>query len=85
MIQAGAIAKGGDVFVLDMGEPIKILDLAKKMNLSGLKPVLSEEEALKNDEIAISVSGMRPGEAFEELTYTENLTGTAHPRINTSA
>ena len=86
VIQAGSIAKGGDVFVLDMGKPIKILDLAKRMViLSGLRPILNNDKTLKEDEIAIKVSGLRPGEKlFEELAYSTNLTGTIHPRINTT-
>ena len=87
VIQAGSIAKGGDVFVLDMGKPIKILDLAKRMvTLSGLRPTLYSGATLKEDEIAIIVSGLRPGEKlFEELSYSPNLTGTIHPYINTTA
>ena len=65
VIQAGAIAKGGDVFVLDMGEPIKILDLAKNGDPIWFEASIGEEESLKNDEIAISVSGMRPGEVLK--------------------
>ena len=87
VIQAGSIAKGGDVFVLDMGEPIKIVDLAKRMiTLSGLRPVLNGGERLKGNEIAITVSGLRPGEKlFEELAYSGNLIGTTHPRISTTS
>ena len=87
VIQAGSIAKGGDVFVLDMGEPIKIIDLAKRMAvLSGLQPVLNSGTKLQEGEIAINVTGLRPGEKlFEELSYGKNLTGTIHPRINTTA
>ena len=87
VIQSGSISQGGDVFVLDMGKPIKILDLAKKMaTLSGLRPVLNEVASLKEDEIAITVSGLRPGEKlFEELAYHANLMGTIHPRIMTTA
>jgi FlaA1/EpsC-like NDP-sugar epimerase len=87
VIQSGSIAKGGEVFVLDMGKPIKIIDLAKRMiTLSGLRPLLDAEEKLTDDGIAINVSGMRPGEKlFEELTYTPNLTRTVHPRINSTA
>jgi FlaA1/EpsC-like NDP-sugar epimerase len=87
VIQAGSIAKGGDVFVLDMGKSIKIVDLAKRMiTLSGLRPVLDVCKKLKEDEIAINVSGLRPGEKlFEELAYSTNLMETIHPRINTTA
>ena len=83
VIQAGSIAKSGEVFVLDMGSPIKILDLAKKMiTLSGLKPILSNDSVIKNDEIAITISGLRPGEKlYEELSYSNNLMRTPHPRI----
>ena len=87
VIQSGSISKGNDVFVLDMGKPIKIVDLAKRMaTLSGLRPVLSASEKLKDDEIAITVSCLRPGEKlFEELAYSQNLLKTIHPRINTTA
>ena len=87
VIQAGSIAKGGDVFVLDMGTPVKIIDLAKRMvTLSGLRPIFNGGEKLKDDEIAITVSGLRPGEKlFEELAHSTNLVGTIHPRINTTA
>jgi len=87
VIQSGSIAKGGDVFVLDMGKSIKIVDLAKKMiTLTGRRPVLDVCEKVTEDEIAITVSGLRPGEKlFEELTYYANLMETIHPRINTTA
>ena len=87
VIQAGSIAKGGDVFVLDMGKPIKIMDLAKRMViLSGLRPVLTSAEKMQDNEIVITVLGLRPGEKlFEELAYGANLVGTIHPRINTTA
>lgn len=87
VIQAGSISKGGDVFVLDMGKPVKVIDLAKRMAvLSGLRPVLNRETKLQDDEIAITVIGLRPGEKlFEELSYGKNLTGTIHPRIYTTA
>ena len=85
VIQSGSIAKGGDVFVLDMGKPIKIIDLAKKMaTLSGLQPVLNSTAQLQDGEILITVTGLRPGEKLsEELTYI-NLMGTIHPRIKTT-
>ena len=87
VIQAGSIAEGGDVFVLDMGKPIKIMDLVKKMiTLAGLRPILTGTGIPKGDEIAITVSGLRPGEKlFEELSYSSNLVGTNHPRINMTA
>jgi len=86
VIQAGSIAKGGEIFVLDMGKSIKILDLAKRMiYLSGKKPILNENEFLKDNEISIKIVGLRPGEKlFEELSYKPNLVGTIHPRINTT-
>jgi FlaA1/EpsC-like NDP-sugar epimerase len=80
VIQAAAMATGGDVFVLDMGKPVKILDLAKRMvELSGLT-VLD----LKNPmgDIEIQVTGLRPGEKlYEELLIGENALPTSHPRI----
>ena len=85
VIQAGSIAQGGDIFVLDMGKSIKILDLAKRMvYLSGKEPVLNSNKTSKDNEIEIIISGLRPGEKlYEELTYNPNLIGTVHPRINT--
>ena len=87
VIQAGSISKGGDVFVLDMGEPVKIADLAKRMAvLSGLKPILNSETKSQQGEVAITIAGLRPGEKlFEELSYGKSLTGTIHPRISTTA
>lgn len=86
VIQAGSIGKGGDIFVLDMGKPVKILELAKRMvALSGLRPILDGQKRLEDDEIAITVTGLRPGEKlFEELSYSSNLRGTEHPQINTT-
>ncbi len=80
VIQAGAMGLGGDVFVLDMGEPIRIVDLAKRMiNLSGLE-VRDEEHP--QGEIEISYTGLRPGEKlYEELLIGDNVSGTAHRRI----
>ena len=80
VIQAGAMGKGGDVFVLDMGEPVKIFDLAKKMiALSGM----TVKEAGKEGDIEIQFSGLRSGEKlYEELLIGSNVvTGTEHPRI----
>jgi FlaA1/EpsC-like NDP-sugar epimerase len=80
VIQAGAMASGGDVFVLDMGEPVKIIDLAKRMvELSGLA---LKDEADPNGDIEIQVTGLRPGEKlFEELLIGDNPLPTPHPRI----
>ncbi len=80
VIQAGALSQGGDVFVLDMGEPIRILDLAKRMiHLSGLE--VKSEDTL-DGEIEIKFTGLRPGEKlYEELLIGENVTETLHPRI----
>jgi FlaA1/EpsC-like NDP-sugar epimerase len=80
VIQAGAMAKGGDVFVLDMGQPVKIFDLAKRMvELSGL--TLQDEQNPDGD-IAIEVTGLRPGEKlFEELLIGDNPKPTIHACI----
>ncbi|MBU2863007.1 polysaccharide biosynthesis protein [Reinekea forsetii] len=80
VIQAGAMAKGGDVFVLDMGEPVKIVDLAQRMiELSGFE-VLSDKNP--EGEIAIEFSGLRPGEKlYEELLIGDSVIGTEHPKI----
>lgn len=80
VIQAGAMAKGGDVFVLDMGEPVKIVDLAQRMiELSGFE-VLSETNP--EGEIAIEFSGLRPGEKlYEELLIGDSVIGTEHAKI----
>lgn len=80
VIQAGAMASGGDVFVLDMGEPVKIIDLAKRMvELSGLG---LKEKANPNGDIEIQVTGLRPGEKlYEELLIGDNPLPTGHARI----
>lgn len=80
VLQAGGMGSGGDVFVLDMGEPVKILDLAERMvHLSGL-PLKSESDA--SNAIEIQLVGLRPGEKlFEELLIGENVDGTEHPLI----
>ncbi|WP_342131686.1 nucleoside-diphosphate sugar epimerase/dehydratase [Hydrogenophaga sp. OTU3427] len=80
VIQAAALARGGDVFVLDMGEPVRILDLARRMvELSGLK-VRDEQHA--DGDIELRFTGLRPGEKlFEELLIGNNPQPTAHPRI----
>lgn len=84
VIQAGALGGTGQVFVLDMGEPVKIIDLAKKMiRLSGLS--IKDEEHPKGD-IEIKIVGMRPGEKlFEELIIGPNSATTVHPRILTAS
>lgn len=80
VIQAGAMGLGGDVFVLDMGEPIRIVDLAKKMiHLSGLE--IKDAEHPDGD-IEISFTGLRPGEKlYEELLIGDNVSETEHSRI----
>ncbi|CAM8663773.1 COG1086 Predicted nucleoside-diphosphate sugar epimerases [Oxalobacteraceae bacterium] len=80
VIQAGAMSKGGDVFVLDMGEPVKIIDLARRMiELSGLTV---KDDRNPNGDIEIEISGLRPGEKlFEELLIGDNPKSTSHPRI----
>lgn len=80
VIQAGAMGKGGDVFVLDMGEPVRIADLARRMvHLMGLEIKDSQHP---DGDIEICFSGLRPGEKlYEELLIGENVRQTAHPRI----
>ncbi len=80
VLQAGAMAEGGEVFVLDMGAPVKILDLAQRMiTLSGFT---LRDAAHPHGDIEVVISGMRPGEKlFEELLIGENPLPTAHPRI----
>lgn len=80
VIQAGAMGTGGEVFILDMGEPVKIIDLARKMvALSGM--TLRDADNPDGD-IAIETIGLRPGEKlYEELLIGDNPTGTAHPLI----
>ena len=80
VLQSGAMAKGGDVFVLDMGEPIKIIDLAYKMiHLSGLTPIDNENP---DGDIRIEYTGLRPGEKlYEELLIGSDVTQSEHPRI----
>jgi len=80
VIQAGSMATGGDVFVLDMGKPVKILDLAKRMiNLMGM--TVRDAEHPEGD-IEIEFVGLRPAEKlYEELLIGSNVAGTGHPRI----
>lgn len=80
VLQAGAMSQGGDVFVLDMGNPVKIIDLAYRMiHLSGHE-VLDDEHP--EGDIAVEFVGLRPGEKlYEELLIGENISGTEHPLI----
>jgi FlaA1/EpsC-like NDP-sugar epimerase len=80
VIQAGAMAKGGDVFLLDMGQPVRIMDLARLMiELSGFTV---RDELNPEGDIAIEVSGLRPGEKlYEELLIGDASSSTLHPRI----
>jgi FlaA1/EpsC-like NDP-sugar epimerase len=80
VIQAGAMGAGGDVFVLDMGQPVRIIDLARRMvELSGLTV---RDPTDPEGDIEIAVTGLRPGEKlFEELLIGENPTSTQHGRI----
>lgn len=83
VIQAGAMGKGGDVFVLDMGESVKIVDLAKNLiHLSGLEV---KDESNPYGDIEIHYTGLRPGEKlYEELLIGDNVGSTAHERIMTA-
>jgi FlaA1/EpsC-like NDP-sugar epimerase len=80
VIQAGAMARGGEVFVLDMGEPVRIADLARSMiRLSGLTEKTVESPS---GQIEIKAVGLRPGEKlFEELLIGDNVIASGHPRI----
>ncbi|WP_294736835.1 nucleoside-diphosphate sugar epimerase/dehydratase [uncultured Pseudomonas sp.] len=80
VIQAGSMGQGGDVFVLDMGEPVKIVELAEKMiHLSGLS-VRSDKNP--QGDISIEFTGLRPGEKlYEELLIGDNVVATQHPMI----
>ncbi|SFT99747.1 polysaccharide biosynthesis protein [Halomonas saccharevitans] len=100
VIQAGAMSRGGDVFILDMGQPIKIVELAHRMiRLSGLQPYFLDASAPNDDtrlstpsaspcrkgDIAIEFTGLRPGEKlYEELLIAEAAEYTTHPRIMTA-
>jgi len=80
VIQAGSMGSGGDVFVLDMGSPVRIADLAKRMiQLAGYTV---RDEQNPDGDIEIRFTGLRPAEKlFEELLIGKNVTGTEHPRI----
>lgn len=80
VLQAGAMGEGGDVFVLDMGEPVRIIDLARRMvHLSGLEVKC---EQTPDGTIEIQHVGLRPGEKlYEELLIGDNVEGTTHPLI----
>jgi FlaA1/EpsC-like NDP-sugar epimerase len=80
VIQAGAMGQGGDVFVLDMGQPVKIIDLARRMvELSGLTV---RDELNPSGDIELTLTGLRPGEKlYEELLIGDNPKPTQHPRI----
>jgi FlaA1/EpsC-like NDP-sugar epimerase len=80
VLQAAAMATGGEVFVLDMGEPVRILDLARR--LVGLSGLSVRDAAQPDGDIEFSFIGLRPGEKlYEELLIGNNPTATAHPRI----
>ena len=80
VIQAGSMARGGDVFVLDMGEPIRIQDLAKRMiHLMGMTIC---DKSNPDGDIEIRYTGLRPAEKlYEELLVGDDVSGTEHPRI----
>lgn len=80
VIQAGSMGLGGDVFVLDMGEPVKIIELAKKMiHLSGMS---ARSESNPHGDISIEFTGLRPGEKlYEELLIGDDVVKTEHPMI----
>ncbi len=80
VLQAGAMGTGGDVFLLEMGEPVRVVDLARRMiRLMGLK--IRDADDPKGD-IAIEFIGLRPGEKlYEELLIGNDTSGTTHPRI----
>ena len=80
VLQAGAMGTGGDVFVLDMGEPVQVVDLAQRMiRLSGYD---MSHDSVSGEHIDIEFIGLRPGEKLhEELMLGNNVTGTGHPMI----
>ena len=80
VLQAGSMGLGGEVFVLDMGEPVKIADLARKMiHLMGLEEITDQNP---DGDIEVVYTGLRPGEKlFEELLIGDNVVNTGHPKI----
>jgi len=80
VLQAGAMSVGGDVFVLDMGQPVKIIDLARRIvHLSGLSV---RDSSNPDGDVAIEITGLRPGEKlYEELLIGDNPSATGHARI----
>ena len=84
VIQASAMSNRNSIYVLDMGEPIKILDVAIKMiRLKGLKYYIGRKNSEKNNHVQILFTGLRPGEKLhEELFITKEIEKTEHPRIN---
>ena len=86
VIQAGAMARGGDVFLLDMGDPVRIVDLAARMiRLSGLTPVIGGHGPLAEGSLRIDFTALRPGEKlYEELLIDKSCAATSHPRILTA-
>jgi FlaA1/EpsC-like NDP-sugar epimerase len=83
VLQASALSTGNDIFILDMGAPVKIIDLAFKMiHLQGLKPYLEAHDGHIDGDIAVSITNLRPGEKLhEELLLGENSIKTLHPKI----
>jgi FlaA1/EpsC-like NDP-sugar epimerase len=83
VLQASSMSAGNDIFILDMGSPVKIIDLAYKMiHLRGLKPYIETPDGHANGDIAISITNLRPGEKlYEELLLGKNSIKTSHPKI----
>jgi FlaA1/EpsC-like NDP-sugar epimerase len=80
VIQAGSMARGGDVFVLDMGKPVKIAELARRM--IGLMGMTVRDDQNPEGDIEVTYTGLRPAEKlFEELLIGTNVSGTEHPMI----
>lgn len=83
VLQASSMGKSGDIFVLEMGSPIKIVDLAFRMiHLQGLKPYIKESESNVTGDIEVIITGLRPGEKlFEEVLLGDTAIKTSHPKI----